>query len=104
MSDELATHALEVEREHREARAALDAAQLRWERAKAETQKVCELPSPVPPPVPFEERAPSSAAIDGALRRYTDALKALATDESAQARERCARALAEYDALCAEAS
>ena len=99
MSDELA----QVEHEHREALAALDAARRRWERAAAESAKVCEPAGSVPPPEPAAVPAPSSIAIDAALGRYTDALKSLAKDDSGAARERCVRALAEYDTLCAKA-
>jgi hypothetical protein len=95
----------EIEREHREARAALEAARQRCDRAMAETEKVrdmfplrvllgeAEVQVTPPQPVPIE--------LDAALSHYTRCLKALATDDSAAARERCANALAEYDRVCA---
>ena len=92
----------EIEAQHRLARAKLAAANERFERALAESER---LKRAAQRPMDEELTGPALvAALAEAEESYRKSLAALTTDSSDAARWRCARALIELDRLSSQVS
>jgi multidrug resistance efflux pump len=87
----------QIETEHRQARARLEAANARLSRAVAEHERLTGLAPAVYADEP--EGIELETALDAAEAGYRAALEAMKTDSSDAARWRCARALIEFDRL-----
>jgi hypothetical protein len=96
----------EIEAEHRRARARLEAANARFARAVAESERLKRSGAQPASAVGEEELvgAALAAALEAAEANYRSCLAEMKTDSSDTARWRCARALIELDRLAEQVS